>query len=258
MSFLPGIFGKGLSGGRVLNEEIHPLVGEDLRIIQKPGHYRFGLEAVLLANMVRGRPGLRAADLGSGDGVIPLLLAYKKRMRVTGYEIQKSLVEMARKSCALNKLEGLVEIRQQDIREIPGDIRAGTFDLVTANPPFFSPDEGRISPKKEIALARHELACTLEDVITAASHLLKEGGDFFLAHRPDRLVEIFSCCQKAKLEPKVLQPVQPRPGEEANMVLLRCRRGGKTGLKLNPPLSVYQGSDYSHEMRAIYRGEEKP
>ncbi len=240
-----------------MNEEIHPLVGEDLRIIQKPGQYRFGLEAVLLANMVGGRPGLRAADLGSGDGVIPLLLAYKKRIRVTGFEIQSSLVEMARKSCALNNLADMVEIKQQDIREIPRDIRGGTFDLVTANPPFFSPDEGRISSKKEIALARHELACTLEDVISAASHLLKEGGDFYLAHRPDRLVDILGGCRQARLEPKILQPVQPREGEEANIVLLCCRRGGKTGLQLKPPLLVYRGNDYSQEMKAIYRGEEK-
>lgn len=238
-----------------MNEEIHPLVGENLRIIQKPGQYRFGLEAVLLANMVPAKPGAKAADLGSGDGVIPLLLAYKKKIRVTGFEIQKTLVEMSRKSCSLNELGDRVEIKQQDIKKIPDNVPGGSFDLVTANPPFFSPGEGRISPNPVVAMAKHELTCNLEDVIKAASHLLKGGGGFFLAHRPDRLVDIILFCRGYRLEPKTVQFVQPREGEEPNIILLRCLRGGKPGLKIKPPLIVYRGADYSPEIMAIYRGE---
>lgn len=238
-----------------MSEEIHPLVGEELRIIQKPGRYRFGLEAVLLAHMVRASPGLKAADLGSGDGVIPLLLAYKKGIKVTGYELQENLVKMARKSCELNNLQEQVGIFQQDIRTIPEDILGGDFDLVTANPPFFQPDQGRISPNYELALARHELACSLEDVIRAGKHLLKEGGDFYLAHRPDRMVDIVKGCREAGLEPKDLQLVQPREGDKPNILLLRCRKGGKTGLQVQPPLIVYRGENYTPQMAAIYRGE---
>jgi len=239
-----------------LSEETYPLVGEELKIIQKEGKYRFGLEAVLLANFIPASKGKKAADLGSGDGVIPLLLAYKKGLRVKGFELQKELVEMASKSARLNDLQERVQFFEQDIATIPQKLSERSFHLVTSNPPFFRRGQGRINPDPGLAIARHELACTLEDVIRAASYLLKEKGDFFLVHRPERLVDIFQCCRREKLEPKLMRMIQPRRGNPPNMVLLQMRQGAKPGLKQLPPLVIYKGDKYSDEVRAIYGEEE--
>ncbi len=239
-----------------MTEEIQPLIGQDLRIIQRPGQYRFGLEALLLAAMVRGKPEGKAADLGSGDGAIPLLLAYRKVREVTGYELQEDLVNMARRSAELNGLQDRVHFFQQDIRRIPQEVAADGFAVVTANPPFFRPGEGRISSNQSLALARHELACTLDDFTRAAAHLLRAGGDFFIAYRPERLVDLMLKCRETGLEPRILQPVQSRRGQEISMVLLGCRRGARPGLTCHSPLIIYEGEEYSPAMAAIYRGED--
>ncbi len=237
-----------------MEEEVYPLVGNDLKILQKKNLYRFGLEAVLLADFVQGKRGQKAVDLGSGDGVIPLLLAYKKKIRVMGLELQKELVDLSRRSVVMNGLEDLVEIRQLDITGVSHYLDGHSFHIVTANPPFFPQKEGRQNPDPSLAVARHELAANLEDFIAAGAFLLRAGGSFYLVHRPARLLYIFSLCEENQLEPKKMRLVYPRQNKEANIVLLKCVKGGGKGLHIMPPLVIYEGNDYSQEVQEIYLG----
>lgn len=224
-----------------------------LRIIQNRDGYRFSLDPVLLCAFVRIAPGQTACDLGTGSGVIPLLLARLTAAKsILGVEVQSELAERARRSVELNRLQERVTIMEADLRRIREVIKAESCQVVLANPPYRQLAQGRLSPRNERAQARHEIHGGLSDFLHAARWLLGTGGSFFIVYLAERLAELLEEMRQAGLEPKRLRCIHSRAGEPARMVLLEGRKGGGPGLKVESPLYVYQGEGYSEEVLAIY------
>lgn len=236
-------------------EEIHYLIPDKLRIIQDDKFFKFGTDSVLLANFAEIKEGDKVVDLGTGSGVISLLLAHKCRPSlVTGLEIQPELVELAERNVALNGLEDKVEIIEGDLCQTGEYIEPGSRDSVVCNPPFTPVSAGKVTENKYRAIARHEIKADLEDVVRAASGLLCFGGHFFLVHRAWRMAETFSLLREYDLEPKRLRVVHPRQGRQADSFLLKARRGGNPGLEVDPVLIVYEGEsqEYTREVKEMY------
>lgn len=224
-----------------------------LRIIQKKDGYRLSLDPVLLCAFAHIRPAASVCDLGCGSGVIPLILARTSpAARIVGLEIQQQLAERAARSVLLNRLQDRVEVLHQDVRQVQARMRAGSFDVVLANPPYRRPCSGRIAPRDERARARHELDGALADFLAAGAYLLGSGGRFFLVHLAERLVDLLGEMRCVGLEPKRLRCVHSRAGEAARLVLVEGRRDGAAGLAVLPPLFIYEGSGYSAEVMAMY------
>lgn len=236
------------------NERIDDLQKNGYRIIQNKDSFCFGMDAVLLSGFARVKQGERAVDLGTGTGIIPLLLEAKTEgEHFTGLEIQEEMAKMAGRSVALNHLEDKIEIVTGDIKEASRLFGAASFDVVTSNPPYMNDSHGLKNPELSKAIARHEVLCTLEDVVREAAKLLKPGGRFYMVHRPHRLIEIISSMTKYKLEPKRLKLVHPFADKEANMVLLEAVRGGRSMIKVEAPVIVYQEPGvYTDEIYDIY------
>jgi len=185
------------------NERIDDLQRNHYRIIQDPGRFCFGMDAVLLSGFAKAKQGDRVLDLGTGTGIIPILMEAKTSAKnLVGLEIQPDSADMARRSVRLNGLEKKIEIITGDIKEAESLFGAASFDVVTSNPPYMTEHHGITNPEAPKAIARHELLCSLEDVISQSSRLLKPGGNFFMVHRPFRLVDIFVLLREYKLEPK--------------------------------------------------------
>ncbi len=235
-------------------ERLDDLQRDGYRIIQHEKRFRFGMDAVLLSSFTQVKPGEQAIDLGTGTGVIPLLLRGKTRGRhFTGLEISAESADMARRSVRYNHLEDSVSIVQGDIKEADGIFPVGSFDVVTSNPPYMTGGHGLVNPDKDLAAARHEILCTLDDVVRAASALLKERGRFYMVHRPFRLAEIICTMSKYRLEPKRMRLVYPYADREPNMLLIEGMKGGKPRVKVEPPLIVYaQPGVYTEEVRRLY------
>lgn len=236
------------------DERIDDLKRNGYRIIQKKGGFCFGMDAVLLSGFARVREGGAALDLGTGTGIIPILLEAKTEGRYfAGLEIQEEFAEMAARSVRLNGLEGRVEIVRGDLREASRIFGRASFDVVTSNPPYMNDSHGLKNPELPKAIARHEVLCTLEDVCREAAALLKPGGSFFMVHRPHRLAEIISTLKAHKLEPKRMKLVHPFVDRDANMVLLEAVRGGRSMMKVEAPVIVYREPGvYSEEIYTIY------
>jgi tRNA1Val (adenine37-N6)-methyltransferase len=235
------------------DETLDDLRPAGLKIIQKRGGYRFSLDPILLCAFARVKEGETVADLGTGSGVIPLLLASRSKAgRIVGMEIQPELADRAGRSVRLNALEGRVEILEGDLRDPPKSLALRSFDVVLSNPPYRRQESGRKAPVAERAAARHELAGGLEDFIEAAAYLLKHGGRFYIVYLAERLAELLEGMRKERLEPKRLRCVHARGGDEARMVLVEGRKGGRAGMAVEPPLFVYDGERYSDEVLAIY------
>lgn len=240
---------------KLLEEErIDELHRNGYRIIQDPKRFCFGMDAVLLSGFANVKEGECALDLGTGTGIIPILLEAKTKGRqFTGLEIQPESADMARRSVLLNDLEEKVSIVEGDIKEAKTLFAGKLFDVVTSNPPYMNTNHGLVSKGTPKAIARHEILCTLDDVVKAASDCLKVGGRFYMVHRPHRLVEIITACTKYKLEPKRLRMVQPYEGKEPNMVLIECAKCGGSMIKVEPPLIVYQDVNvYTKEIIDLY------
>lgn len=236
------------------NERIDDLQRNHYRIIQNPGRFCFGMDAVLLSGFARARQGDRVIDLGTGTGIIPILMEAKtKAEKFTGLEIQPDSADMARRSVRMNGLEKKIEIITGDIKEAESLFGAASFDVVTSNPPYMTEHHGLTNPEEPKAIARHEILCTLEDVISQSSRLLKPGGNLFMVHRPFRLVDIFVLLRKYKLEPKRLKLVYPFVDKEPNMVLIEANRGGRARMTVEKPLIVYKEQGvYTEEIYDIY------
>ena len=231
---------------------------EHLQIIQSPTIFSYSLDAVLLANFTyvpinRGN----ILDLCTGNGAIPLLLSKRTKGNIVGLEIQKRLVNMAKRSVRLNKLENQIEIIDGDLKERQRDLQQSFYDVVTCNPPYFAtPKSTEHNENEYLTIARHEVCCTLEDVVKACKLYVKPGGKVSLVHRPERLVDIMTLFRKYKIEPKRMQFVYPKLSREANMILIEGIRDGNTGLKLLPPLIIYEEDDtYTEEARKIIYGK---
>lgn len=236
------------------NERIDELQRNHYRIIQDPERFCFGMDAVLLSGFATAKEGERVLDLGTGTGIIPILMEAKtKAAHLTGLEIQEDSADMARRSVGLNHLEEKIQIVTGDIREAVSLFGAASFDVVTSNPPYMTERHGLTNPAAPKAIARHELLCTLEDVIAQAAKLLKPGGSFFLVHRPFRLADIMVLLREYRLEPKRMKMVYPFVDKEPNMVLIQANRGGKPRMTVEKPLIVYQKPGvYTQEIYDIY------
>ena len=184
-------------------ERLDELHRNGYRIIQNPSRFCFGMDAVLLSGYAAVKEGETALDLGTGNGIIPILLEAKtKGKHFTGLEIQEESADMARRSVALNGLEEKIKIITGDIKEAGEMFEAASFDVITSNPPYMIGQHGLVNPDSPKAIARHELLCTLEDIIRVSARLLRTGGRFYLVHRPFRLAEIMAALVKYRLEPK--------------------------------------------------------
>ena len=236
------------------NERIDDLQRNGYRIIQNKDKFCFGMDAVLLSGFARVNPGDRVIDLGTGTGIIPILLEAKyEGEHYTGLEIQEEMAEMAARSVRLNGLEEKIDIVKGDICRARERLGLAVFDVVTCNPPYMNDAHGLKNPELPKAIARHEVLCTLEDVVRESAGILKPGGHFFMVHRPHRLIEIISTLVKYKLEPKRMKMVHPFVDKDANMVLIEAVRGGKSMIKVEPPLVVYRDVGvYTDEVYQIY------
>lgn len=235
-------------------ERIDDLQRNGYQIIQKKDGFCFGMDAVLLSGFAAVKPGEKAIDLGTGTGIIPILLEAKyEGEHYTGLEIQDEVAEMAARSVALNHLEEKVSIVKGDIKEASRLFGAASFDVVTSNPPYMNDAHGLKNPDLPKAIARHEVLCTLDDVAREAAKLLRPGGRFYMVHRPHRLIEIITALTKYKLEPKRMKMVHPFVDKEANMVLIEAVRGGKSMIKVEAPIVVYREPGvYTQEIYDIY------
>lgn len=242
-------------GGLQPGETLDDLQVGGLRIIQRRDGYRFSLDPVLLCAFAAIGANARVADLGTGSGVMPLLLARQGKGRsFLGLERQAELAERARRSVVLNGLTDRIEVRCLDVRMVSAQLPPQSFDVVVANPPFRAVGSGRVAPDDERAAARHELAGGLDDFIAAAAWLLGSGGRLYLVFLVERLVELLAALRAQRFEPKRLRLVHGRQAEAARMVLVEARRDGQPGLTVEPPLIVYRGEgrDYTPELQLIY------
>lgn len=238
-------------------ERLDDLGRNNYKLIQDPGRFCFGIDAVLLSGFARVKTGDKVLDLGTGTGIIPILLEAKtEASHLTGLEIQEESADMAMRSVAYNNLSDKIAIVTGDIKEAGSLFGAASFDVVTCNPPYMIGHHGLTSDNEAKMIARHEMLCTFDDVACQASKVLKQGGNFFLVHRPFRLAEIFATLMKYHLEPKRMRLVHPYVDKEPNMVLIEANKGGKSRLQIEKPLIVYKEPNvYTDEIYDIYKPE---
>jgi len=236
------------------NERIEDLQCKGLKIIQNKKWFCFGMDAVLLTNYCDIRNNSKIVDLGTGTGIIPILLSGKRNYsKAYGIEIQPEVAEMAERRVKLNSLQEKIEILNIDLKDTLKYLDAGSFDAVISNPPYKLNNSGIINPEDKKAISRHEIKCTLEDVISTASHLLKQYGRFYMVHRPDRLADIICLLRKYRLEPKQIRFVHPKVKAKPNMVLIRASKNGNPELKFDPPLYIYDDEgNYTEDVHEIY------
>ena len=223
-------------------------------MIQNNQGFCYGIDAVLLSAFAKVKPGEDVLDLCTGTGIVPVLLKAKTSGRhFTGLEIQEKSADMARRSVAYNHLENQITIIQGDVKQAEKLFGAASFDVVTCNPPYMTADHGLTNPHLPKAIARHEVLCTLEDVIAQTSRVLKSRGRFYMVHRPFRLAEIMGVMMTYKLEPKRMQLVYPFVDKEPNMVLIEGLKGGNPRITVEKPLIVYEKPGiYTEDIRRMY------
>lgn len=235
-------------------ERLDDLERNHLQIIQNPSKFCFGIDAVLLSNYIRVKPGENLMDLCTGNGIIPLLMSAKSEGKhFSGLEIQEECADLAKRSVEGNELQDKIDIVCGDIKNVTALFPAASFDVVSVNPPYMIGGHGLKNPESAKAIARHEVLCNLSDVIGAAAYLLHPNGRFYMVHRPFRLSEIMSELAKYRLEPKRMQFVYPFVDKEPNMVLIEAVKGAKPRITIEKPLIVYEApGKYTTEVEDIY------
>ncbi len=235
-------------------ERIDDLGCNNLKIIQNPDWFCFGMDAVLLSNYCDIKPNSTVVDLGTGTGIIPILLTGKNKIsKIYGIELQSEVAEMAKRSIKLNNLEDKIEILNINLKDAERVLGNNKFDVVTSNPPYMDKETGLKNNTDNKTISRHEVECTLRDVIQTASRLLTHNGRFFLVHRPNRIVDILTILREFKLEPKNIRFVHPKAGKSPNLVLIKAIKAAKPDLKFEDPLYVYnEDGTYTGEILDIY------
>lgn len=235
-------------------EQLVDLERSNLWLIQDPSRFRFGMDAVLLSAFAALRAGERCLDMGTGTGILPLLLSAKtEAAELVGLEIQPESAEMARRSVEMNGLGGRISVVEGDIRTASEQFGRSSFDSVVANPPYMIGGHGIVNPEDAKAIARHEVLCTFDDLVRETAAVLKPNGHFYLVHRPFRLAEIINTLYRYKLEPKRLRLVYPFADREPNMVLIDSVLGGRPRLTVEKPLIIWDApGQYTEEVRELY------
>lgn len=236
------------------NERIDELQRNGYQIIQNKNKFCFGMDAVLLSTFSNVKRGEKVLDLGTGTGIIPILLEAKtEAIHISGLEIQEDSADMARRSILLNQLQEKIEIVTGDIKEASHLFGNSSFDVITCNPPYMIGNHGLKNEDLSKTIARHELLCNFEDIARESSKVLSPGGRIYLVHRPFRLAEIISTLIRFQLEPKRMRLVYPYIDKEPNMVLIEAKKGGNSRLTIEKPLIIYQKKNsYTEEIIQLY------
>ena len=235
-------------------ERLDDLQIKGYRILQKKEGFCFGMDAVLLSSFAKVKRGKKVLDLGTGTGIIPILMEAKTvGGHFTGLEIQSEYVQMARRSVRMNGQQDKISIVEGDIKSAVEIFGQDSFDVVTSNPPYMVDQHGKQNENEAKAIARHERLCTLEDIIIQTKKLLKQGGSFFMVHRTYRLAEVMYLMVREGLEPKRIRMVHPYVNKEPNIFLIEGLKGGKPRIQVEPPLIVYKEPNvYQNEIYDIY------
>lgn len=239
------------------NETLDDLQLKGIHIIQKKNNFRFGVDAILLSNFARLKDKESAIDLCTGTGIVPLVLAGKTNSNsIRGIEIQRDMVDMANRSVEYNKLNNRVNFINGDLTDLEFIKKLSKVNVVTVNPPYKLKNSGISNAVYEVAIARHEICCNLEDVIISAKLLLNQSGRFYMVHRPDRLVDILTLMRKHKIEAKRIKLVQPAPNKAPNIVLIEGKNNGGSFLKWEPSLTIHnEDGSYTKELEEIYNSD---
>ena len=237
------------------NERIDDLELNNLKIIQNKNGFCFGMDSVLLSDFAKNaKLNAKVIDLGTGTGILPILLSAKtKASKIVGIEIQKEVANMASRSVLLNNLQDKIQIVCEDIKNLKNIYKTNSFDAVVTNPPYKTKGTGGINEVEAKFISRHEITANLEDFISISSYLLKDQSSIYMVHRPERLVDILSLLRKYKLEPKELKLVQPSCDKVPNLVLIKATKNSKPFLKIDKPLYIYNfDGTYTEELLKIY------
>ena len=237
------------------DERIDDLEFNGLKIIQNKNGFCFGMDSVLLSDFAKNmRKNSKVIDLGTGTGIINILLSGKTTAKeLVGVEVQEEVADMAKRSVKLNGVEGKIEILNKNILDLKNIYNKGYFDVVVTNPPYKKINTGLINEENKKMISRHEITANLRDFIHISSYLLKDHGEFFMVHRPERLVDILWTMREEKIEPKKIKFVYPNENKKTNLVLIKGVKNGNSFLEFEDNLYVYnQNGNYTDEILKIY------
>lgn len=237
------------------NERVDDLQINNLKIIQKNDGFCFGIDSVLLSHFAEDiKSGSKVLDLGTGTGIISILLtALVEPEHITGVEIQPKVADMARRSVSLNNLDDKISIINEDIRKLEYILKLGKYDVIITNPPYIKANSGVQSASYTQLISRHEIECNLEDIARISNKLLREYGQIYMVHRPDRLADIIETFRRYKLEVKEIKLVYSRQCGQANLVLIKAIKNGKPFLKIRNPIYIYnKNGEYTEDIFEIY------
>ena len=237
------------------NERIDDLEFKNLKIIQNKDGFCFGIDSVLLADFAKNiKKGANVLDLGTGTGIISILLCGKTELcSIVGVEIQEEVADMANRSSKLNNLDNKFKIINENILNLKNIYNKQSFDVIVTNPPYKKKDTGIVNDKDKKTISRHEITATLEDFIKVSSNLLKDKGEIYMVHRPERLVDILSCMRKNKIEPKILRMVYSNKNKEPKLILIKGIKNANSFLKIEKNLYIYdEKGNYTDEISEIY------
>jgi len=245
---------------RSIEESLDTIYNGKIKIFQNKKGYRFSIDAVLLAEFVRKIKGDRLLDIGTGCGVVPLMIAYNNPLiKITGVEIQDSLYNLAQRNVAENELTDRIKILQHDIRDVENIFHPGSFDIITANPPYIRHDSGRVNPEEEKAIARHEITISLDSLIKTAKYLLTDTGKLVIIYPAQRAVDLFDSLRRENIEPKNILMIHSKISAEAKLIIVKASKSAKRGgLSVLPPFVIYNDNDdntYTTEVERILQGE---
>ena len=240
------------------NERIDDLEYKGLKIIQNKNGFCFGIDSVLLSDFAKNiKKNAKVIDIGTGTGIISILLSKKANLsKIYGIEIQDEVADMAKRSVYLNNLNDKIEIINTNIKDIFNILNPNEFDVIVTNPPYMKMNTGAINEEKKKLISRHEVECTLEDIIRISYKLLKSNGEFYMVHRAERIVDILFYLRQYKIEPKILRFIQPNLNKEPNLVLIKAVKNAGYQLNVKKPLIVYnEDGKYTDEILEIYNKE---